>query len=91
MKPGEYSVLETAHLRETFLDYMDSLEIPLIDYMAIGVQNTIKGHTASLMSRPEWQKVFKETGLSSYDPVRKTAFGTKVTMFAFEDLDFQDQ
>ena len=48
-------------VRELFLNYFKALEIPIIDYVAIGVQNSISKNSASLMSNSEWQHVFVTT------------------------------
>jgi len=66
------------------------LEIPVIDYVAIGVQDTIHKTSASMMSRLDWQKAFRELNLSAFDPVRKASFSTRSKIFAFDELDYQD-
>ena len=90
MKLGTYQALEDKAFRNTFLDYLDAIEIPIIDYMAIGVQDTISKTSTSIMSRPDWQAAFKSLNLAEYDPVRKAAFNTKSNIFSFNELDYND-
>lgn len=91
MKLGKYKALEQVNLRNVFLSYVDALEIPIIDYVAIGVQDTIYNNSTSLMSREDWQTTFKKLNLANYDPVRKAAFNIKSNLFAFDELDYQDE
>lgn len=72
------------------MDYIDALEIPIIDYVAIGVQDTIHKTSTSMMSRAEWQETFRNLGLAEHDPLRKASFTTKANIFSFDELDYQD-
>lgn len=90
MKLGKYHALEDKAFRSTFLDYLDAIEIPVIDYMAIGVQDTLLKTSTSIMSRPDWQTAFKALNLAEHDPVRKAAFNTKTNLFSFNELDYSD-
>lgn len=90
MKLGKYQALDTQKVRNVFLDYISALEIPIIDYVAIGVQDTIHKTSASMMSRLEWQKIFRELNLAEFDPVRKASFNTHAKIFAFDELDYQN-
>lgn len=76
--------------KETFNDYIDSLDIPQIDYFAIGLQNTLSKQSISLMSLPEWQDYFSANNLASYDPVRKATLLTKRNIIPFDEIDFVD-
>jgi|GEM_PF-958719 len=90
MQLGEYKALDTNSLRSYFLDYIDALDMPIIDYFAIGVQDRIHKKSASLMSRLDWQKTFRSLNLANHDPVRKASFNTNAKIFTFDELDFQD-
>lgn len=90
MKLGKYNPLNEEYTRNTFEQYIDALEIPIIDYVAIGVQDSIHKTSASLMSRPDWQSTFSNLNLAESDPVRKAAFNTKTKFFSFDELDYQD-
>jgi hypothetical protein len=90
MNPGNYKSLQTIDTYEVFLDYINSLSIPVIDYIAIGVQDTITNTSASMMSRPEWQKAFCELNLAEHDPIRKASFNSSSKMFAFDEVDCKD-
>ena len=41
MKIGKYDALTKDEVRQVFIDYIDALNMPIIDYFAIGVQDTI--------------------------------------------------
>ena len=90
MKLGKYKALDRRDIRSTFLDYVDALAMPIIDYVAIGVQDTIHRTSTSMMSRLDWQKTFYKLNLAAYDPVRKASFNTNSKIFAFDELDYQD-
>ena len=87
MKLGQYEALNSKELRNTFMGYVDALNMPAIDYVAIGIQDTIQKKSASLMSRVEWQNTFKSLNLSKEDPVRITAFTNKSGIFSFDEVD----
>lgn len=90
MKLGEYKTLNKASTKNVFNDYINSFEIPIIDYIAIGVQDTILNKSTSIMSRDEWQKTFRDQGLAKHDPLRKASLTRKSTLFSFDELDCQD-
>lgn len=75
-------------LRVVFEDYVASLKIPLIDYFAVGVQNTIHRGSASIMSRIEWQKRFASEGFAQHDPIRIAALDSKKDVFLFDEVDY---
>lgn len=76
--------------KETFFDYIDSLDIPQIDYFAIGIQNLEKLRSISIMSSPEWQKHFTDNQYAAYDPIRKVTLFTKRTLIPFGEIDCVD-
>lgn len=90
MKLGKYTSLNGQDIKSAFLDYVSALEIPVIDYVAIGVQDSIHKTSTSIMSRPEWQKTFKELNLAEFDPVRKASFNTTSKIFSFDSLDYEN-
>lgn len=90
MKLGTYTALDQERLRQTFLDYVEMLDIPLIDYVAIGLQNTIDRTSSSMMSRLDWQQIFKNMNLAEHDPIRKASFYTRAKIFSFDDIDYLD-
>lgn len=63
-------------------------DIPVIDYLSIGEQNTITGKSSSYMSRIEWQCYFCDNNFSVIDPVRQSMFYNVSTFIAFDELDF---
>lgn len=90
MKLGKYKAISRCELGNLFLDYVDALGMPLIDYVAIGVQDTIHKTSSSIMSRLDWQDAFHKLGLAEHDPVRKASFNTNAKIFSFDELDCQD-
>jgi hypothetical protein len=90
MKLGKYETFNHQDTQRVFSEYVNYLQMPLIDYVAIGVQNTINKTSTSLMSRPDWQKFFKTMDIAEHDPIRKAAFNTHAKIFSFEDVDHQN-
>lgn len=90
MKLGRYESLDKTSVKDVFMDYIDALEVPIIDYVAIGVQDTIHRTSTSMMSRTEWQTIFRQLGLAARDPLRKASFTAKATIFSFDEIDCQD-
>ena len=87
---GKYEPFKQPDVRRTFLDYIKAINIPLIDYVAIGVQDTVHQTSTSVMSRQEWQQTFQSLELAQHDPVRKASFNTSIPMFSFDELDYED-
>jgi hypothetical protein len=90
MNINSYSPITTKTTKQTFFDYIDLLNIPQIDYFAIGVQNLITKKSTSLMSRQEWQKHFIDNQYASYDPIRRVALSTKRSLIPINEIDFVD-
>lgn len=90
MKLGEYLSLDGTNITTDFQSYIKALELPFMDYVAIGVQDTIHKKSTSIMSSAEWQKTFKELGLANDDPVRKASFSTHTKYFSFDGIDCQN-
>lgn len=88
--PNKYAPILSDTTRDTFFDYTDSLDIPEIDYFAIGLQKNKCKSSISLMSRPEWQKHFITNQYAAYDPIRKVALNTKRNLIPFSEIDFVD-
>jgi len=87
---NSYLPILTETTKKTFFDYIDSLDIPQIDYFAIGVQNVSTKKSISLMSRQEWQKHFVLNQYAEYDPVRRVTLHTKRNLIPFNEIDFLD-
>ncbi len=90
MTRNDYSPIITDSTKKTFFHYVDSLDIPQIDYFAIGVQNLTTKESISLMSRPEWQKHFAINQYAGDDPLRKIAIQTKRNLIPFSEIDYFD-
>ena len=85
-----YSPIITDATKDVFNDYINSLDIPQIDYFAIGVQNSVTKQSISLMSLPEWQKVFVANQFAEFDPVRRASLNTQRNIIPFNEMDFCD-
>lgn len=90
MKLGKYRSLYNDHIHSTFMRYFNALEMPIIDYIAIGVQDTIHKTSASLMSLQEWQSTFSRLEFAEHDPIRKASFNVKANFFTFDEIDYID-
>lgn len=90
MKLGKYKSLDRQDLVANFDLYFKALELPFMDYLAIGVQDTIHKTSASLMSNQDWRKTFKELNLADDDPIRKASFSTRAHHFSFDEIDYQN-
>ena len=90
MKLGKYKSIDSQNMRDVFTKYISALEIPIIDYVAIGVQDSIHGTSTSLMSRIDWQEAFVALNLAEHDPIRKAAFNAKAKNFSFDQIDYCD-
>jgi len=90
MKLGRYTSLDRQDLIANFDLYFKALELPFMDYLAIGVQDTIHKTSTSLMSSQDWQKIFRELHLADDDPIRKASFSTRVNHFSFDEVDYQN-
>lgn len=88
MKLGKYTALDRPDLITNFQLYFKALELPYMDYLAIGVQDSIHKTSTSLMSDQCWRNSFKELNLAEDDPVRKASFSTRVNHFSFDDIDY---
>src|SRR3990167_709622 len=90
MVTNNYSPILTDTTKQTFFEYIGSLNIPQIDYFAIGLQNIVTKKSISLMSLPEWQKHFMDNQYADYDPVRRITLYTKRNLIPFHEIDFVD-
>ena len=89
-KVNNYMPILTCSTKQTFLDYVDSLDIPEIDYFAIGIQNLPIKRSISLMSSEEWQKHFSKNEYANYDPLRRAALHSKRDLIPFQEIDYVD-
>lgn len=85
-----YLPISTETTKNTFFSYINSVDIPQIDYFAIGVQNMADKRSISLMSREEWQNIFTNNQYAMHDPVRRATLLTKRKIIPFNEIDFID-
>lgn len=85
-----YLPILTDNTRSTFFDYIDCLDIPKIDYFAIGIQNIFTKNSLSLMSNSDWQKKFVNENYANYDPIRRATLCTERNFIPFGEIDYID-
>lgn len=85
---NNYLPILTETTRKTFFDYINLLDIPQIDYFAIGIQDSVAKKSISLMSRQEWQKHFILNQYAEHDPVRLITLHTKRNIIPFDEIDY---
>lgn len=83
----KYKPLVDKNVVSLFNDYVDSLNIPFIDYFAMGVQDVLHRNSTSLMSNLDWQKTFKTNQFSEHDPLRLAVLDTQRNFICFKDID----
>lgn len=82
-----YHPILTNRTREIFKSYIDCINIPEIDYFAIGLQNATSKKSISIMSNETWQKLFSENRYASHDPLRLCSLLTKREIITLDTLD----
>lgn len=87
---NQYKAILKDNIRQVFDDYIDALTIPEISYFAIGVQDILNKSSASLMSRIEWQMLFKALDYADHDPIRKAALSSQRNIIIFDEIDHVD-
>lgn len=86
----KYTSINDKSTKAIFFNYIDSLDIPQIDYFAVGVQNIPTKTSTSIMSLPEWQNYYSNNELACHDPIRKITLNTKRNIIPFEEIDYVD-
>lgn len=76
--------------KDVFMDYTSAVNLPPIDYFAVGIQDILTRKSISLMSRIEWQKTFVDNHYAENDPIRKTVLNTRRNFISLDDIDFFD-
>ena len=72
-----------------FQNYLNQINIPVIDYIAIGKQDLINKTSTSLKSDQDFEHAFIE--LASYDPIRTAIWNTSVNFFTFDSVDYNSK
>lgn len=86
----KYSPIIGKTTKDTFFNYIELIDLPEIDYFAIGIQSQITKNSMSLMSLPEWQKHFNYNEYAEFDPLRKATFNTPRNFIPLNEIDFSD-
>lgn len=84
-----FTPIDRQATQQTFFDYTEALDIPEIDYIAIGMQCMATKQSTSIMSNSEWQSHFIKQNYAPYDPLRLTALNTERTLIPFKSLESQ--
>jgi hypothetical protein len=81
-----YQAILKDELNFNFQDYFDIFECKSIDYIAVGVQDTIRKTSTSAMSNREWQLTYSKEKLFIQDPLRQSVFNTKKQIIILDQL-----
>lgn len=87
---SKYTPIASNRTKKLFSDYIEHIDLPEIDYFAIGIQSLISKKSMSLMSNDEWQKEFSYNNYAEHDPLRKTTMQTNRTIIPFSEIDYFD-
>lgn len=90
LRNSPYSPILTPDTRRTFFDYVEAIDIPEIDYFAVGVQQRHTQHSISIMSRPDWQHHYVTHGYAERDPVRQAVLNTPRHYLCISEIDCVD-
>lgn len=86
-----YKVIDDKDTRNLFDKYLDVLNIPLIDYVAIGMQDHVEKISYSLKSDSSFQKIFNEMELATHDPIRQAIWNTNYNFIDFSHVNYKDK
>lgn len=87
---NNYLPIITESTINIFNSYLKLMNVPDIDYCAIGIQHPISGKSISLMSRPEWQHHFIYNNYANSDPIRKSVLHSQRTIIPISEIDHVD-
>ena len=83
-----YIPIQNISSQITFHNYVKALDIPFIDYVAVGIQNLRNKESTSLMSCKEWQTYFSDNNFAEYDPIRRAVLYSTNTILTFDNIEF---
>lgn len=81
-----YQAILKDELNFNFNDYFDVFKCKSIDYIAVGIQNTVRKTSTSVMSNKDWQITYSEEKLFIQDPLRQSVFNTKKKIIILDQL-----
>lgn len=84
-----YQAVDKKEIRNDFGRYINTLNIPVIGYIAIGIQNTTTQQSYSLKSDGQFQKIYTE--LANHDPVRRALWSGNHSFLTFDAVDYHDK
>lgn len=87
---SKYAPIASNHTKNLFSDYIEHIDLPEIDYFAIGIQSLVSKKSMSLMSNDEWQKKFSYNNYAEHDPLRKITLQTNRIIIPFSEIDCFD-
>jgi len=87
---NNYLPIITESTIKIFHNYLKMMNIPDIDYCAIGIQHPISAKSISIMSLPEWQSHFVYNNYANFDPIRKSVLYSQRTIIPISEIDHVD-
>jgi hypothetical protein len=90
MKEYHYTPISTESTRSTFFDYINNINIPPIDYFAVGIENHAQKKLTSLISRLEWQVYFDKNQITNNDPLIQAKKLAQRNIIPFSEIDHLD-
>ncbi|WP_010304167.1 autoinducer binding domain-containing protein [Candidatus Odyssella thessalonicensis] len=85
-----YTKIIDSEVSDTFTRYTQSLIIPYIDYIAIGIQNKKTRKSTSIMSNIDWNNEFEDNQYAAFDPLRRSVLNTERSYICFDFIDHID-
>ncbi|TLY48667.1 MAG: hypothetical protein E6K54_01345 [Gammaproteobacteria bacterium] len=90
MKEYHYAPISTESTRSTFFDYINNINIPPIDYFAVGIENYAQKKLTSLISRLEWQIYYSKNQIINNDPLIQAIKLSQRNIIPFSEIDYVD-
>lgn len=90
MKEYHYTPISTESTRSTFFDYINNINIPPIDYFAVGIENHAQKKLTSLISRLEWQIYCDKNQIINNDPLIQARKLSQRSIIPFSEIDHVD-
>lgn len=90
MKEHYYTPIRTESTLSTFFDYINNINIPPIDYFAVGIESHVQKKLISLISRLEWQVYFDKNQLTHNDPLIQAKKLSQRNIIPFLEIDYID-
>ncbi len=90
MHTYRYTPIITESTKNTFFDYINSINLAPIDYFAVGIENPTKKQFTSIVSRPDWQELLNKKQFTAKDPLIKCKLFAHRKIIPFSEIDYID-